>query len=245
VPIGIERMMRDSRINGIFEGSSEIMHLFMAREAVDKHLAIAGDLLDPSKTKAQKLRALARAIGFYAWWYPTRWLGWRSWPRFRRFGALAEHLRFVEAAGRKLARSIFHGMVVYGAARLERRQAFLFRIVDIAMELFAMTAVIARAQGLHQAGSVGAGDAAELADVFCRGSREVVASRFRALWRNDDAKKDVLAQHVLEGRDTWLEEGIVGLRRTANEIGPRPPTVPQTTAPSPAAAAASPMAGPR
>ncbi|HEY2513313.1 MAG TPA: acyl-CoA dehydrogenase family protein [Polyangiaceae bacterium] len=220
VPIGIERMMRDSRINRIFEGSSEIMHLFMAREAVDKHLAIAGDLIDPSKSHGQKLRALLRAIGFYAVWYPTRWLGWPWWPRYRRFGKLAKHLRFIEAASRKLARSIFHGMLAYGSS-LERRQAFLFRIVDIAMELFAMTAAIARADGLRMAESATAPDAVELADVFCRTSIEVVQARFRALWRNHDARKDELARHVLEGRERWLEEGIVGLGKSAQEIAPK------------------------
>jgi alkylation response protein AidB-like acyl-CoA dehydrogenase len=223
VPIGIERMMRDSRINRIFEGSSEIMHLFMAREAVDKHLAIAGDLVDASKSRGQKARALLRAIGFYAWWYPSLWFGWRLWPRYRRFGPLAKHLRFVEAASRKLARSIFHGMVVHGA-RLERRQAFLFRLVDVAMELFAMTAAVARADELRRAGHPAAADASELADVFCRSSARVVEARFRSLWRNDDARKYALAQRVLEGRDAWLEDGIVGLRRTAEALAPRTPS---------------------
>ncbi len=164
-PIGVERMMRDYRINKIFEGSTEIMHLFMAREMVDKHLAVAGDLIDPDKGFGAKLGALPGMAAFYAWWYPTRWLGWGFWPRFSSFGPLAGDLRFVDRAARRLARASFHGMLVY-QAKLQNKQAFLFRLVDIANELFAMAASLSRAEALRASGSPQAAEARDLALQF-------------------------------------------------------------------------------
>jgi alkylation response protein AidB-like acyl-CoA dehydrogenase len=221
VPIGIERMMRDSRINRIFEGSSEIMHLFMAREAVDKHLSVAGALIDPKKTPREKLGALLRAIAFYVVWYPSLWLRWSMWPRYTAFGPLARHVRYVDAASGRLARSVFYGMLVHRAG-LERRQGFLFRLVDVAMELFAMTCVLVRAQQMRtSAAADGNEDATELAEVFCEASRGIVEARFHALWHNDDVRRRELGARVLAGDVAWLERGIMGLGRTAEELTPR------------------------
>jgi alkylation response protein AidB-like acyl-CoA dehydrogenase len=209
-PIPVEQIVRDFRINRIFEGSSEIMHLFMAREAVDKHLQVAGDLIDPERTSGAKAKALLRAVGFYAWWYPTRWLGWGRFPRYAEFGPLAGHLRFVERSSRKLARQVFHGMVVH-QARLQYKQGFLFRLVDIADELLAIAASCARAQALKRTGAEDAARAVELADLFARGSRREVRRQFGGLWSNDDALKHRTGVGVMEGRHAWLEEGSLGL----------------------------------
>jgi len=210
VPVGVERMMRDFRINKVFEGSSEIMHLFMAREAVDKHLQIAGALIDPRSSGSQKMAALLRSFAFYLWWYPTRWLGWGRWPRYASFGSLAGHLRFVNRSSRKLARGIFHGMMVY-RGRLQNKQGFLFRAIDIANYLFAMAASITRARALAAADDPHAKEAAQLADLACRNSRREVKRLFHAMWHNDDVVKYRRGIDVLNDSYAWMEEGILGL----------------------------------
>ena len=209
-PVPVERIMRDFRINLIFEGSSEIMHLFIAREAVDKHLQVAGDVVMPGKTAGQRLAGLVRSAGFYGWWYPTRWVGWGRWPRFAEFGRLATHVRFVERSARRLARSVFHAMVRFGP-KLELRQSVLFRLVDVAAELFAMAATCSRAQALFKRDRATGARAVHLADVFCRQARRRVRSKFNGLRRNEDVPTYKLAQEILAGEHRWLERDIVEL----------------------------------
>jgi alkylation response protein AidB-like acyl-CoA dehydrogenase len=202
--IPIERMMRDSRINLIFEGSSEIMRLFIAREAVDRHFALAFPIVSPKSTLGQRVSAAMRAAPFYLTWYPRMWLP--SGGSFGEFGELAGHLRFVAATARKLGRSLFHAMVRFGP-RLEKRQMVLFRAVDIGAELYAMSATCVRAQMLVD--REGRHEAVELADAFCRDSRERVAQLFRDLYGPLDTRMHRLAERVLDGKHAWLEHGIV------------------------------------
>jgi len=203
--------MRDFRINLIFEGSSEIMRLFIAREAVDTHLKVAGALVDPKATLGAKIPALIRTALYYAVWYPSKWLGWGWWPRYSAFGRLAKHLRYVNRASRRLARALFHAIVRFGPG-LEKRQAVLGRLVEIGAELFAMSAACARAQALHTSKKpeerAQGGSAIYLADLFCRISRRRVEERFDRLFDNDDTRVYQAAQRVLASEFTWLEEGV-------------------------------------
>jgi len=219
--IGVERMLRDCRINLIFEGSSEVMHLFMAREAVDKHLEVAGAMVDPKQRLGRKLAALPKIARFYLGWYPPLWIKGLATPfRFGQFGPLAPHLRFVERSCRKLARESFHGILLY-QAKLERKQGFLFRCVDVVMELFAMAAAISQAAHLRAHGHEEAERAAELADLFCRTSRRKVRRLFDNLWENDDARKNQVATDVMEGEHAWLAEGVLDLELGPDAFTPR------------------------
>ncbi|MFL5506737.1 MAG: acyl-CoA dehydrogenase family protein, partial [Gemmatimonadales bacterium] len=207
-PDPIERMLRDARINLIFEGSSEIMRLFIAREAVDTHFKLAGDLIDPKAPIRKKFDALLRSGAFYAMWYPALWLPFRGWFGYGEFGPLAAHMRFVDRHSRKLARTIFHCMVRFGP-KLEKRQAVLGRIVEIGAELFAMSAAVSRATTLRKQGGDAAVGAVELADLFSRQARRRVADKFRDVWSNEDLPTYAAARKVLDGTYSWLERGMV------------------------------------
>ncbi len=203
-----EQVLRDLRINRIFEGSTEIMHLLIAREAVDAHLSVAGDLIDPDKTLADKRKAAVAAGSFYAKWLPKLVAGPGQLPRtFAEFGTLAPHLRYVERTARKLARSTFYAMSRW-QGRMETKQGFLGRIVDIGAELFAMSAACVRAEKLRRDGADGTA-AHQLADAFCRQSRIRVDELFARLWTNTDDLDHKVVREVLDGSYTWLEEGIV------------------------------------
>ncbi len=210
-PDPVERMLRDFRINLIFEGSSEIMRLFIAREAVDTHFKVAGALIDPKAPMKAKVNALLKSALYYGTWYPGLWLSLRGRLGFGEFGALASHMRFVERRSRKLGRTIFHCMVRFGP-KLEKRQAVLGRIVEIGAELFAMAATCSRATAARRAGGAEAASATELADAFCRQARRRVDEKFAAVWKNDDVATYAVARKVLDGGFGWLERGMVGTR---------------------------------
>ena len=95
-------------------------------------------------------------------------------------------------------------------AKLEKKQAFLGRIVDIGAELFAIaSAVVYASDDQARAARARPSEAYELADLFCKQARRASTTLFHELWSNDDDANYAAAQDVLEGRYTWIEEGIV------------------------------------
>ncbi len=205
----VERIMRDARINTIIEGTSEILRLFLAREALDGHMRLAGDLLNPKGSLMAKCRAAQRATWFYGWWYPRQWLGGRlTMLKYRDLDpTLASHVRYVEGTGHRLARAVFHSMLRH-QLRLERKQLTLARLVNIGVELFAISATCSRAQMLLSRQPQDE-TPRPLADLFCRQARRRIAAEFGGLSRNDDRQIDAVARHVLDGRMRWLEAGII------------------------------------
>lgn len=206
-PYAIERMMRDCRINTILEGSSEIMKLFLAREAMDPHLKFAGDLLNPRVPMGQKIKTGFRVLGHYLAWYPGQWLRSFRSHSYPELGALAQHFRFVEKTCHTLAKDIFYYMARY-QQRLEMKQMILGRLVDIGTDLFAIAATCSYAIA-HQKKMPEQESVIAIADYFCSIAERRVKDHLRALSDNDDHKANKLAKGVLNNDSRWLEEGIM------------------------------------
>ncbi len=204
-PFPAERTLRDNRINTIFEGSSEILRLFIAREVMDPHLSRAGAVMNPSLPLSKRLATAIRAGFFYVPWYLRQWLpagapsGGEPWAR--------RHLRFVARSSRRLARSLFHAMLRYGPG-LEKRQMLLWRFVDFGAELYAQVATVVRAEALIARGEREE-DVLPLVEDFCAGSRIRIGELRRGLGRNRDAQTYALAQGFLKGDFPTLLAGRV------------------------------------
>lgn len=203
----VERIFRDMRINTIVEGTTDVMHLFIAREALDPHLKKAGALVEKGSSSADKQKSFFRAAAFYPGWYLSRWLPAGGSSPSHIPEALTAHLAFARNASRKLSRALFHAMILNGPA-LEKRQVLLARFVDIGVDLMAMAATISRAASRVKAAPDDASPI-ELADHFSRLARRRVDAAFRSIRSNDDRDVRPVSRGTLEGRYAWLEEGIV------------------------------------
>ncbi|HYC71505.1 MAG TPA: acyl-CoA dehydrogenase family protein [Opitutaceae bacterium] len=206
-PHPVERLMRDNRVTTIFEGSSEIMRLFIMREALDPHLKVAGVALNSERPWGERIRSALGAAGFYAWWYPRQWLPFGGGAPADMHPRLARVFRGVSGTARRMARTLFHQMVKFGP-RLEKRQVLLGRIADIGADLFAIAATCVHAQKLLNERQPEAKVLA-LVDDFHAQARVRIDANFRGVAHNADEQGYDLAQQVVAGEHEWVERGIV------------------------------------
>lgn len=206
----VERMMRDCRINTIIEGTSDIMRLFLAREALDPHLQLASDLLRRGVPLRRKAVAALGLMRFYGRWYPAQLWGRRvGRSPTRQLGRLNKHMGYVERASHRLAAAMWHAMARHGK-RLERRQVLLGHLMDIGTELFAISATCAYANSLQDNHTKGlAASPVRLADLFCRQAQYRVAGHYRQARSWEARRSHTVARAALAGDLQWLEQGII------------------------------------
>ena len=201
-PVPVEQALRDMRINRIFEGST--------RDHAPADRPRGGRPAPPGRGRDARGRTAtlkAKADAAMKAGEVLRASGCRSWPSARarsprsydEFGALAAHLRYVERASRKLARSTFYAMARWqaklekqaGLPRAHRRHRR--RAVRDLRRPSSTPTPIGREQPEREE------EAIELADLFCSQARRRADALFHELWANDDDAGYSAAQKVLDG----------------------------------------------
>ncbi len=205
--IPVERFLRDCRINTIFEGSSEIMRLFIAREALDPHLKVGGAIFNTQLPMSERVRAVFTSGKFYAGWYPRQWFSSGAGKIDNLHRDLQRHVDYAARTSKKLARGLFHAMARFGP-KLDREQLLLSRFVGIATELFAISATCSFAQYKIDHGE-SADEVLSVANYFCNSARARIDNYFAGARRNVDKRGYQLTQELLAGKHSTLREGIV------------------------------------
>ena len=206
-PIAVERFLRDCRVNTIFEGSSEIMRLFIAREALDPHLKVGGGIFNTQLPMSDRAKAVLSSGKFYAGWYPRQWLPNGAGKIDNLHEVLSGHVNYAARTSKRLARGLFHAMARFGP-KLDREQLLLSRFVGAATELFAISATCSYAQWLLGQGKP-ADEILSVANYFCRSARMRIDHHFAGTARNADKRGYDLVQDLLAGKHELLRQGMV------------------------------------
>ncbi len=204
-PFFVERIMRDMRVGRIFEGSSEIMHLIMAREALDTHFSLVMPIMKPQKGQSM-VKLIWNAMKFYIKWYPKLWLPSSINFNVKKLNATnRDHLKYAAKTCKKLARSIFHTMAKYGP-KLEYEQLILGNYVDIGVDLYVMGCCLSYAEYLLNNNPEDPDSIQDLADLFCKNARQRIENNFRAVKHNHNYMYRKVGDKLLEGKYRWLAE---------------------------------------
>ena len=202
----MERILRDTRINRIVEGTTDVMHLFIAREALDGHLRNAGGLFKKGATLWDKVKTIGKCALVYPRWYIGNLVG----PIFEKFSkfddGVSQHLSWAEQQTRNLALTLFHQMLLRGP-KLEMRQLILARLVDIGAELAVMALVASRLQTEKDRKDPNFSYNMTIMEHFFKSRRAVVERLFFEVWNNADLEATAAANAVMERADMLPHRG--------------------------------------
>jgi alkylation response protein AidB-like acyl-CoA dehydrogenase len=192
-----EQYVRDARILPVFEGTNEILRLFIALSA----LKDVGDSLKELQSALRNVfnepikgfgvlsgyagTRLSRATGLGAGHLRTSLA-----PELRPLAAVYQRYaraaaRVAEAALRKHGRAVFE------------QQFVLKRIADLMIDLFVGLCVVSRANSLIAADPPSKAELVAVAEIFTQQSRRRMVRNLRGEAHNEDAATDALAQVVL------------------------------------------------
>ena len=207
-PYPYERLLRDSRINRIFEGANEVLRLFIALNGIQ---GPAASLQEVGTALRRPLRNFGLITGFATSRIrgmigATDKLDTKLHPR------LDQHGKFLEKHVTELKQATDRAITRHRREIIDR-QLVLERLANMSIELFATACVISRTQGMiDQKGEEGAEREISLCDLFCvesglrfRESRDTLGSLSEAT----DAKRRTIGADVRQAGGYFVDDAIL------------------------------------
>lgn len=207
-PFPYERMLRDSRINRIFEGANEVLRLFIALNGVQ---APAEALKEIGSALRRPLRNLG-LLGGYATSRVQLRLGQTSTLDIELHERLKKHKDYFEKHVADLGGATDRAIIRHREKIIDR-QLVLERLANMAIDLFATACVIARTQSLiDERGAEKCEREITLCDLFCieagrrfRANRNMLDARGDEV---DDTRRSV-ARSVRDGKGYFVPDAIL------------------------------------
>ncbi|KRB35830.1 acyl-CoA dehydrogenase [Rhodanobacter sp. Root179] len=192
-----EQITRDTRILSIFEGTNEILHLYIALSGLkdvgtglsELKSAVGEIFNDPIKgfgvLGSYTGRRMREATG-----YGIDRITHELSPRLRKVAGMYEKYTV------ELSRSSDQLLRRFGKKATDMQHAQK-RLADIAIDLFVGLCVLSRADSLEKKSHPAAAQAVSIAEMFARQARRRMSRNVRGLERNEDAAVEQLAGAVL------------------------------------------------
>lgn len=189
-----ERMLRDARINRIFEGTNDILRLFISLTAINdvgtELKEVAASLQDPIKGFGI-LSEYARKKVTHATGYGKAEFK-KTHPAIKAQTDVFENCaKDLSAAADRLLRK--HGKKIVDMQFATRR------LGDIMIDLFVLACVISRVSAsITEKGEKGAAKEMEVLEIFCGQASRRIKGNFNKIDNNDDELIKSLADHAFE-----------------------------------------------
>ncbi|MEO6927417.1 MAG: acyl-CoA dehydrogenase family protein, partial [Rhodanobacter sp.] len=192
-----EQITRDTRILSIFEGTNEILHLYIALSGLkgvgtglsELKSAVGEIFNDPIKgfgvLGSYTGRRMREATG-----YGIDRIAHELSPRLRKVAGMYEKYTV------ELSRSCDQLLRRYGKKATDMQHAQK-RLAAVAIDLFVGLCVLSRADSMEKQSHPAASDALGIAEIFAKQARRRMARNVRGLDRNEDAAIEHLAGAVL------------------------------------------------
>jgi acyl-CoA dehydrogenase family protein 9 len=240
-PFPYERMLRDARINRIFEGANEVLKLFIALNGVQ---ATASEMQELGAALRRPIGEWNRLAGYAALRVRTALGGVADGFDTPLDERLQEHKKFLEKHVGQL-RAAAERAALKHRKEIIARQLVVERLANMAIELYARTTTLARTQRLiDEHGVDGCTRELALCDLFCvesgqrfRASRDLLAGRYETV---DDTRR-AIADDIRAQLGYAVSDAILTDRTAPEPAAGVPYAMPSR---EPAAPAAAPAAEP-